>query len=206
MVEATQGQAREFIGRLLVSLNDEKIAQIEKQKIQKIIDSLTSKDDTVIDNLIRFINNGCRLQIIGNHEVDTSCTPAFPFPGATIESHAKSGKMILDFSKLNFYLTEKQKNGSINGHELKKKQNNKKVLNACVLDYLLENPNLIPEDWKKDANGNIRFVYFWGTIFRSSRGVLYVRCLYFRGGKWQAFCSWLDCGFDGNDPAVVSAS
>ncbi len=206
MGKATHGQSNEFIGKLLVKLSDEKIAQIDKQKIQKVIDSLTSKDDTVIDNFIRFINNGCRLQIIGNHEIDTNRIPNLPFDGATTESHGKSGKMVLDFSKLDFYLADEQKNGSIIGHELRKKLKNKSVMNACVLDHLLENPQLIPEEWKKDANGNTRYIFFWGTIFRDSDGDLYVRYLCWSGGEWCSSCGWLDGGFVSRFPALVSAN
>ena len=62
MEKATNGQFREFIGKLLVKGSDEKVAQIDKTKIQKVIDSLSSNDSTVFENFINFINNeGCLL-------------------------------------------------------------------------------------------------------------------------------------------------
>lgn len=206
MEKATNGQFREFIGKLLVSGNDEKVALIDKSKIQNSINLLSSKDEVIIDNFIRFVNNGCNPQFIGNNEIDTDRTPNLPFSGASIDQHQKGGKMILDFSKINFYLSEKQKSGSIGGHDLRKELKSKKVLNACVLDYLLENPHLIPEDWKKDSKGNTRYIFFWGTIFRDSDGHLYVRCLYWHDGSWLSSYDWLDLGFYGDDPAAVSAS
>lgn len=58
MEKATNGQFREFVGKLLVKGNDENVAKIDKTKIQTIINSLSSAEDTVFENLVRFINNG----------------------------------------------------------------------------------------------------------------------------------------------------
>lgn len=65
MEKATNGQFREFVGKLLVKGSDEKVALIDKTKIQNAINSLSSAEDTVFENLVRFINNGCRLLIDG---------------------------------------------------------------------------------------------------------------------------------------------
>jgi len=60
--KATNGQFREFVGKVLVKGNDENVAKIDKTKIQNAINSLSStSEDTVFENLVRFINNGCRL-------------------------------------------------------------------------------------------------------------------------------------------------
>jgi len=64
MEKATNGQFREFVGKLLVKGSDEKVALIDKTKIQNAIDSL-SQDEIVMKNFIKFINNGCRLQVDG---------------------------------------------------------------------------------------------------------------------------------------------
>ncbi len=199
MEKAKNGQFREFIGKLLVKGSDETVALIDKTKIQNAINSLSSADDTVMDNVVRFINNGCRLQIIGNHEVNTDAAPALPFGGATIEYHKKGGMITLNPSAITLHLSEHQKNGkSIEGHKLRKELEKMPVMNACVLDYLLANPHLIPEEWKGKA------VFFWGTIFRYSDGNLYVRCLIWRGGQWQSYYGWLDRDWDGSFPAALS--
>lgn len=65
MEKATNGQFREFVGKLLVKGSDEKVALIDKTKIQNAINSLSSAEDTVFENLVRFINNGCRLLVDG---------------------------------------------------------------------------------------------------------------------------------------------
>ena len=60
MEKATNGQFREFVGKLLVSGNDEKISKIDKTKIQNAIDSF-SRGGAVMDCFIDFINNGCQV-------------------------------------------------------------------------------------------------------------------------------------------------
>jgi hypothetical protein len=64
MEKATNGQFRELIGKFLVKGSDEKVALINKKKIQTAINSLSSEDNTVIDNFIHFINNSCRLNVV----------------------------------------------------------------------------------------------------------------------------------------------
>jgi hypothetical protein len=75
-----------------------------------------------------------------------------------------------------------------------------KGLSANVLDYLLAHPESIPEDWKG------KWVYFWGTIYRNADGSLYVRFLFWHGGRWVWDYSWLAGDFRGSRPAAVSAS
>lgn len=65
MEKATNGQFREFVGKLLVKGNDENVAKIDKTKIQNAINSLSSAEDTVFENFVRFINNGYRLLVDG---------------------------------------------------------------------------------------------------------------------------------------------
>jgi hypothetical protein len=80
------------------------------------------------------------------------------------------------------------------------------VMNANVLDYLLANPDLIPEEWKKDEKGNTRYIFFWGTVYRRSNGNLCVRCLYWDDSGWYWSLRWLVIDFFGFYPAAVPAS
>ena len=74
-------------------------------------------------------------------------------------------------------------------------------LNANVLDYLLEHPELIPKKWKKYR------IVFWGTIYRfnkesgPSEGKEFVRCLYFYKGlkRWGNDLFTIDDGTLGPD-------
>jgi len=120
--------------------------------------------------------------------------PKLPFDTATIEYDNKN--YATDFV---LHIEPEQKESYIEGKILAERMK-EKGLSASVLDYLMENTEKIPEDWKG------KYVYFWGTIFRNSNGDLYVRYLCFSRGKWQTDCNWLDNYWLINYPAAVSAS
>ena len=193
---ATSGQARAFNAMIISRLDEEVLKQIDGGKFQQ---DAIDEPENFIPNFIKFINNGCRMQVIGNHEVNTDAIPSLPFNGATIEFH-KKGKIIkLNPSAIVLHLSENQKDGKvIQGYELRKELKKMPVLNACVLDYLLANPHLIPEEWKD------KYIYFWGTIFRDSHDNLCVRCLRWRDGEWQSYYNWLVDGWFGYNPAALS--
>ena len=137
---------------------------------------------------------------------DTTKKPSIPHDKWTIESNDTSLGRI-DLSKLELYLDDEQKNGRyIEGDTLRKKLKDKLVLNASVLDYLYEHQELIPKSWKEKSEGYIKYIYFWGTIYRSSHGNLCVRYLYFDVGAWSRGCRWLCVGWDGDGPAALLAS
>lgn len=129
--------------------------------------------------------------------IDCDASPYVP-DGWKVEEHQKGGQFKFDVSRINLYLSAAQKKGSIEGNKLRKELAEKPVLNANVLDYLLANPHLIPEDWKG------KYVFFWGTVYRHSDGRLCVRYLYWDGDGWR-WSFWLG-DWDGNDPAALRAS
>lgn len=118
----------------------------------------------------------------------------------TLEKRA-DGKLYANGVEVVSYLSPKQKDGRyIQGHKLRKELKDKQVLNACILDALLANPQLIPDEWKTG------YTYFWGTIFRDAGGSLYVEYLYWNGGRWYWICDWLDYGWSDDSPAASLAS
>lgn len=128
--------------------------------------------------------------------------PKLPFNSATIEYH--NNITCFDISKMVLHLEPEQKKEYIKGSILAERLK-KTALNASALDYLLKNPDKIPESWKeKTKDGYTQYIYFWGTIFRRSDGNLYVRCLSFGDGVWQSFCVWLDGVWSGANPAALS--
>ena len=112
------------------------------------------------------------------HLID--CNPLNPWTkdGFTIEEHQKGGQWKFDPKQVEFFLASGQKDGKvIEGNKLRKELAEKSVMNANVLDYLLAHPELIPDGWKTDGNGNTRYIFFWGTVYRDRGGDLCVRCL-----------------------------
>jgi len=139
--------------------------------------------------------------IVRKHIIDCDADPFVP-DGWSVEEHIKGGQFEWSAEQVELWLSEQQKGGSIVGNELRKLVKDKPAMNANVLDYLLkkENQHLIPESWKCKA-----VLFFWGTIYRSRRGDLYVRCLYWSGDEWGWGCRWLGDRWGVDGPAAVSA-
>ncbi len=118
----------------------------------------------------------------------------------TLEKRA-DGKLYANGKEVVRYLSSKQKDGKyIQGHKLHKELKDKQVLNACILDALLANTQLIPDEWRAG------YTYFWGTIFCSAGGNLCVGDLCWRGDGWNWYCSWLAHDWNDLDPAASLAS
>jgi len=133
-----------------------------------------------------------------SHLIDCDAPPFVPFEWS-VEKHQLGGLWEFNPAKISFYQSSRQIKGSIEGHKLRQELTNKPVLNANVLDYLLDHPELIPEDWKNKR------IYFWGTIYRDSDGDLYVRQLDRDGSKWGWHFKWLNNIFSvGSFVAIAS--
>lgn len=150
-------------------------------------------------------------------KVNLDAAPKLPFSGAEVERHIGDGWAIVEKRSDGLYvsgrkviqhLSKRQQNGkSLKGYELREELTGKPILNANLLDALYENTHLIPEDWKKDEQGNTRYIFFWGTIYRGSDGNLSVRYLFFNDGAWRRrYCRWLGRDWRGYDPAASLAS
>ncbi|MBI4992129.1 MAG: hypothetical protein HZB99_02825 [Candidatus Harrisonbacteria bacterium] len=114
----------------------------------------------------------------------------------------------VDLSKVRFETMLNPNETSITGEEKLKRL--KKAghirLDAKVFQTLWENQLLIPESWKEKVNGNIRFIFFDGTVLRYPDGDRYVLCLYWFDGRWHWSCNWLGSDWDVDGPSAVLAS
>ncbi len=149
-----------------------------------------------------------RPAVRGQDQVIVDCD-AEPFKPKDwkVEEHKKGGQLLLNLPKIKLHFSLNQQGGRvIEGNKLRKELVSESVLNANVLDYLLAYPKLIPEDWKRDANGNTRHIFFWGTIYRSSHGFLCVLFLSWDDGAWFRGSRWLESVWRGISPAAVLAS
>lgn len=149
---------------------------------------------------VRRVRLGHAVVTVPEHLIDCDANPFVP-NGWKVEEHQKGGAFKWDASQVTLHLDKGQKNGSyVEGNKLRTLLAGKPVLNANVLDYLLANPHLIPEEWKGKA------IFFWGTVYRDSSGDLYVRYLYWSGGGWRWRGDWLGGGWRGDYPAALRAS
>ncbi len=135
------------------------------------------------------------------HVVD--CTAAATLPediGGEVTYHDTSlGQLELDPCSIELLGDEQHpRQGCLSTTDTVKRLHNLKtkvVLNANVLDYLLDHPELIPEEWKgKD-------VAFWGTLyFYPNLDWSYVRVLLWdyhhlnKRYEWRWYCGWIGDG------------
>ena len=157
----------------------------------------TLSEGDILADVLKVIKGQAEIKII-ERLIDCDSAPFIP-NGWSVEEHKKSGFFKFDPAKISLYLSKKQKKGSIGGHDLRKELSDKPVMNANILDYLLAHPELIPEEWKG------KYIFFWGTIYRSSGGSLYVRYLRWDGSRWLWYYRWLDSGFVSGLPAALAS-
>ena len=148
--------------------------------------------------------------------VNLGASPNLPFNGAMVEQHVgegwvivnkRAGGLYVNGHKVGLYLSKRQKGGKwLKGHELREELAGKPVLNANILDTLYQSPHLIPEEWKKDEDGKIHYIFFWGTIYRDSGDRLYVCYFCFDDGVWGRDYVWLDGDWFGFSPTASLAS
>lgn len=111
--------------------------------------------------------------------VDLDAPPFIP-NGWMVESHKQSGRWRYDATKVSLYLSDDQKDGKgLTGSKFRQELKSQLVMNANMLEFYLAHTSLIPEDWKGKA------VFFWGTVYCDASGRLYVRCLGWRGKRWD---------------------
>jgi len=154
--------------------------------------------------------------VIKDHIVNGNADPFLPDQSWKVEEHQKSGDLkltrvgddlFLEGNKITFHLSPNQMgHKSIKGDKLRKELEGKRVLNAGVLDYLREHPELIPESWKVDEKDETHLIFFWGTIYSDSGSGLCVRYLRWDGDRWYSSARWLGMVWSDFDPAAVLAS
>lgn len=139
----------------------------------------------------------------GNLLVDCSTLPrTFSEFGWRIWEHFSYEDFLWNPQKIKLLTLPNQEDGMM-GSDIRRKLFTKRIASACVLDFLIETPQLIPEEWKLFPG-----IMFWGTTYKKE-SCLFVRCLEWnraRNGKW----SWMDCSLNhigfGNCPAALLAA
>lgn len=149
---------------------------------------------------IKDVLNGRGVISYPQHLIDCDAAPFRP-DGWSVENHIKGGQLEWNPTRVKLYLAKSQKPGKlVEGSKLRNELEGQMVLNANVLDYLLKNPELIPDEWKGKA------IFFWSTIYRYSLDGLCVRYLFWNDSRWSWSYRWLYESFYDNDLAAVLAS
>lgn len=147
-----------------------------------------------------FLKNGARVQVIGDHIIDCDAVPFIP-DGLSIEYHKKCGQLLWNPANFKLWIHPEQEKGVVGGHALRGEwAKDKPMYNACVLDYWLAHPEIIPLECKS------KWTYFWGTIYRDWHGNLYVRYLNWCDERPVSDYNCLVYDWHSVDPAAGSAS
>jgi hypothetical protein len=127
-----------------------------------------------------------------------------PFENWKVKVHRKGGLVDFNTAKIRLFVHDRQLSGGITGKELLKKIDRVNAFNVNVLDYLLDNPSLIPDKWKVNARGEPCYIFFWGTVYyRPQDHGLYVRCLHFSSGRWLGGYRSIDYPWPANSLAAI---
>lgn len=168
-------------------------------------------DEEKLRQMLAFLRVSGIGSMAKRYTIDCDAKPFEPI-GLTVAPDSEQlpnrvrGQFVFD-GRVGLYISKHQKDGEyIEGNKLRKELKSEPVLSAHVLDFYLVHPETIPESLKNDENGNTRYTFFWGTIYRDADGGLYVRYLYFYGGAWRSGCSRLGNDWRGYCPAAVRAS
>ncbi len=116
--------------------------------------------------------------------IDLGARPLVP-RGLTLMKHDGEGVFAWDPRAVSLFQMEEQRRGSlVSGSRLFEEMKRTVAWNANVLDFLLGNQGLIPENWKERVHGCYPLIYFWGTLYRMADGSPCVRYLAWNGAKW----------------------
>jgi len=139
------------------------------------------------------------METIAKHKVDLDAAPNVGLGSCfSVKTHKKGGLWEFDSLKTSLHLTGQQKEGANKGYVIQTELEAFQVLNANILDYLLDYSEFIPKHWKKAGR-----ICFWGTIFTNPTLGDCIRVLFWNGLIWDWEFYSLSSYFDSKCPAVV---
>lgn len=107
-------------------------------------------------------------------KIDCTKTPSLPDKSWSVVP-TSSNTDAVDLSKTSLKINLIQEGTNLSNSTDKEA---KTGLSACVLDYLLENPEFIPSEWKG------KNIIFTGTLFKDGNGNMLYKTLVYDGEKW----------------------
>ncbi len=114
----------------------------------------------------------------------------------------------IDITKVRFETCLKEDEASTTGEErlIRLKAANHSSLGGKAFRTCWENRTSLPESWKKDENGNIRFIFFDGLVLLNPVGRRFTLYLCWRDGEWRWRYIWLGHDRDARSPSAVLAN
>jgi hypothetical protein len=120
--------------------------------------------------------------------------------GFRLDRNRKYGTVVWNPDAVGLYTSPNQtKSNAWKGRFLIQEMLRKQVMNACVRDYLLDNQDLIPEDWKSKKS-----ICFWGTtLFMGDTQSRCVPNISHDGSTWNMGYSELSELIDPDSPGAI---
>jgi len=144
--------------------------------------------------------------------VNLSAKPILPFEDATVETNKNGGwvtvqkranNLYVDGRKVILHQFECQKDDKVvDVDQIYGQVMKLPVLHPNIMDALCEHHHLIPDDWKKDNNGNAISIYFWAVTYLSD-GIVGVRYLYHYNCNWFTSSNYLGYTLTVNHLAAI---
>lgn len=146
-----------------------------------------------MENFSRFIAGQGKIvfgQIISINRGRFNPTKFFDRDWSVIEEETDERSVVLselDLTKVEFDTMLLDGEKYVNGEEKLKrlKKDGRIRLDADIFFTLWKNQHHIPESWKETINGNIRLIFFDGTVFRGWDGGHYVLSFSWHREKWN---------------------
>ena len=171
-----------------------------------------------VEGVEAFLRDNVKVTFV-KHAIDLTKPPRLPLEDAEVIKHEgkgvveielRSDGLYIDGQEVVLHLSERQLDDKpIASNELRKELEGGEqvLLNSNVLDYLYDHPELFPEHWKKDKNGETRYIFFWGSIFRGqASGDLCVCYLFWNDGDLNRDYVWFDHDWNHQNPSASVAS
>lgn len=128
----------------------------------------------------------------GPHVIDCDAPPLAPsdLDDWRVAEHAEHGPFTWNPLRIRLHRTQEQRaDPSTLGSAVQAGLEGKRVANATMLDYLLDNQHIVPETWHNGRNVSI---FFWGTLYSNKNGFTCVRCMRWTDDRWIGDLGWLD--------------
>lgn len=114
--------------------------------------------------------------------IDCDDIPASSFFSCKVSENRKGGKVVWDrfrYSERRYLVASERlkTTKSFSFEDFRREVGGMEVMNACILDWLMQNPSQVPPFWDNKT------VIFFGTIYESERGHRFVRSLSASKGK-----------------------
>lgn len=139
--------------------------------------------------------------------IDMSKAPFIPRGCRLVENHTSPSSFVWSTSLYSHksvffrYDIEHPLCDGCSGHMIRAKHERTMFLNACVLDRLLTDVNLIPKSWH--SGEFFEELCFWGSIYSTPIGGLFVRTLRRADSWWEEHYRPLLVDFQYRHPALV---